>query len=354
MTEEGENLRKGRTTVYNQITSPIKLESVNRNNIELGKDFLNYLKSVGRAQSTIEQYSANLNIFWCWNLEHNHDKFFVDLTKRDIIKLQHYCLEEFNWSPKRLRTFKATLSSLSNYIENILDDEYPTYRPIINKIESPPNETVREKTVLTDEEVQTILDYLIDHEEYEKAVFLSLGVNSGRRKAELARFKMSFFMDRNLIANGALYKSPEKIRTKGRGRKGKMLYVYTIAKPFKPYFDLWKAQRQKLGIKSEWLFPKRNLPEGIDEPREVSTFDNWSEQFSNIIGKPVYPHCLRHKFVSDLAANNIPNNIIKDIVGWSDISMVDIYNDQDTEETFDKYFDEDGIKTIASNSIDNM
>lgn len=48
-------------------------------------------------------------------------------------------------SPARVRRVKAALSSLSNYIENILDDEYEDFRPIIRKIENPQNTPVREK-----------------------------------------------------------------------------------------------------------------------------------------------------------------------------------------------------------------
>lgn len=33
---------------------------------------------------------------------------------------------------------------------------------------------------------------------------------------------------------GSLYKTPEKIKTKGRGSRGKLLTAYTLSKPFKP------------------------------------------------------------------------------------------------------------------------
>jgi len=44
-----------RTTVYNNITSPEKLSQVNQENIDLMNDFLDYLKSVDKAASTIKQ-----------------------------------------------------------------------------------------------------------------------------------------------------------------------------------------------------------------------------------------------------------------------------------------------------------
>lgn len=53
----------GRSTVYNSITSPEKLENCNKFNIELGNEFIDYLKSVDRAETTIKQYISDLNIF---------------------------------------------------------------------------------------------------------------------------------------------------------------------------------------------------------------------------------------------------------------------------------------------------
>ena len=344
-------MREGRTTVYNNITSPEKLAQVNPENINLHKDFVDYLRSIGRAGSTIEQYISNLNIFWCWNLEFNQNKYFIDLTKRDVVKLQNHCINEFHWSPKRIRTFKATLSSLSNYIENVLDDEYPTYRSIINKIESPPNDMVREKTIFKLEELRPLLDYLVEHEEYMKACILSLGINSGRRKSELTRFKSSYFSDDNLLFDGALYKTPEKIKTKGRGTKGKMLEVYTLAKPFKPYLDLWMKQREKLGIKSEWLFPKCENGKWIDEHISSNTLDSYAKTFSNILKRNFYWHALRHAWTSYMLDQNLPESVVQSIQGWSTRDMVSVYDDRPMDSTLEQYFGAGGIKGAEKKSL---
>lgn len=347
-------LKEGRSTVYNEITSDEKLKQVNPENLELQTDFLDYLSSVDRAKTTIKQYDANLKIFWCWNLEHNNNKFFVDLTKREISKFQNYALNEWGWSPSRLRTVKSTISSLSNFIENILDDEYKGYKPIVRKIESPVNEPVREKSVFTDEELQHILDVLVERKKYLKACVLALITYGGRRKAEIPRFKVNYFDQENLICGGALYKTPEKIRTKGRGQRGKMLNCYTLARPFQPYLDLWLEERKRLGITTEWLFPDKENGKWLDAPMKMSTIDSYARTFSAIAGKTWYPHCGRHKFVTALSENNIPDNVIKDIVGWSDISLVEVYRDIEAEDVFDKYFGSEGIKKIDKKGLEDL
>ena len=55
--------KKGRSTIYNSITSEEKLKQVNRDNIDLENDYLDYLRSVDRAATTIYQYQANLHVF---------------------------------------------------------------------------------------------------------------------------------------------------------------------------------------------------------------------------------------------------------------------------------------------------
>jgi len=343
----------GRKTVYNNITTG-KLEDVNPENISLENDFIEYLESIDRAASTIKQYRSNLHVFWCWNLEFNNDKFFVDLNKREVAKFQSHAIKVWGWSPRRTRNVKATLSSLSNFIENILDDEFDGYKPIVRKIESPADEAVREKAVFQMDELQKLLDELVEEKEYEKACLLALAIYSGKRKAELTRFKVSYFDDSNLICGGALYKTPEKMVTKGRGSRGKLLDVYVLAKQFKPYLDLWIEEREQLGIKSDWLFPKFQDGEYIDEHVGVTTFDSWARTFSKKIGKPLYLHALRHFFTTQLLEQNLPEAVVQNIQGWASGDMLRVYDDRTNDEQLEKYFGADGIQNVEKKELSDL
>lgn len=277
-----------RKTQRNEITNTALLAQVNPQNVELLRDFLDYLRSVQRSETTIAGYENDIQIAWVWCLQHNGNKFFVDWTKRNIIAYQNWMLNENGNSPARVRRLKAALSSLSNYIESVLDDEYKDFRNIINKVENPVNRPVREKTVWDDDALEQLLNELIDKKEYEKACVLALGIYSGRRKAELCRFKVSDFDDANLVCDGALYKSAP-IKTKGRGG-GKYICCYTLAKKFKPYFDAWIAERQRIGLESEWLFPAAgNCAEQIS----IGTLNSFANTFSRMTGRDFYFHSLR-------------------------------------------------------------
>ena len=343
----------GRKTVYNSISSPEKLAKVNPENIQLGTDFLEYLTSIDRSKSTVDAYRNDLNIFWCWCLEFNQNKFFIDLSKREIAKYQNYCLNTLGWSPARMRRVKSTLSSLSNYIENMLDDEFENYRPIVRKIESPASCAVREKTILESEQLQELLDKLVEKEQFDKACMLSLAMNNGRRKSELPRMKVSYFTEDNVIY-GSLYKTPETVTTKGRGSRGKQLTVYTLKNGFQKYLDLWLKYREENNITSEWLIPRKENGVYIDEQVPATTMDSWADTFSRILGVPFYWHSLRHYFCTACSRSGLPDDVIKNLVGWESNDMVAIYKDIAADEQFAQYFGEEGIKRVEKKSLSDM
>ena len=328
----------GRSTKMNSITSPEKLARVNPENAQLLKDFLNYLRSVQRSETTIAGYENDIQIAWVWCLEENGNKFFVEWTKRNIVAYQNWLLQENQNSPARVRRLKAALSSLSNYIEAVLDDEYPAFRNIINKVENPVNRPVREKTVWEDSELEAMLEKLSEHGEYEKACFLALAMYSGRRKAELCRFKVSDFTADKLVCDGALYKSAP-IKTKGHGG-GKMIPCYTLAKKFQPYLDRWLSERERSGVESVWLFPSKSKP---TEHVSISTVNSWANTFSRLSGKPAYLHSLRHYFTTSLARAGIPDGVIQSIVAWESSDMVRVYKDIDADEEIGMYFSDGEI-----------
>ena len=327
-----------RKTKVNFISHPEILDICHIQNKFLFDSFLDYLKSTDKANTTIEQYRNDLKIFFCWNYTDNNNKPFIEITKRDYTRFQGKALTDWEWSPKRIRRVKACISSLSNYIENILDEEeeFKNFRSVIKKIESPVNVPVREKTIYTLEELQSVLDMLVSNKKYEIACALALAMYSGRRKSELSRFKVSYFDEKNVLF-GTLYRTPEKVVTKGRGSKGKLLTLYVLKKEFDPYLKLWLEERERLGITSEWLFPKEtNHNEHIDR----YALDRWARLLTKLSNKDFYWHSMRHFATTQFCKSNIPNHIIKQIIGWDSLEMVDLYNDTALDDVLGDYFKE--------------
>lgn len=338
-----------RTTKMNSITSPELWAQVCPENKQLLSDFLDYMRSIQRSETTIHGYNNDIQIAFVWCLQHNNNAYFVHWTKRNIVAYQNWLLKNNENSPARIRRLKAALSSLSNYICNVLDDEYPNFKNIINKVENPVNRPVREKTVWEDEELENLLDILVKKKKFEQACYLALGMYSGRRKAELCIFKVSDFDEDKLVCDGALYKSAP-LKTKGRGL-GKYINCYTLAKKFKPYFDMWMEERQKLGIESEWLFPNKSKP---NEPMQISTANSFANTYSRLSGKEAYLHSLRHYFTTSLSKAGIPDGVIQSIVNWESGDMVRLYKDIDADEEIGMYFKDGDISTPDKKNLNDL
>lgn len=337
-----------RKTKYNKLTTPEKIAQINKNNLDLQKDFLDYLKSTHKSQGTINGYKNDLEIFWVWVLDNLDNKNFQDITKRELVRFQNWLVEENENSPARVRRLKAAISSLSNYIEAILDEEeeFAGFRSIVRKIESPSLQPVREKTVWRDEELEELLNLLVEKRKYEQACLVALAMYSGRRKAELLRFKVSDFEDDKLVCDNALYKSAP-ILTKG----GKMLECYTLTKKFKPYLDLWMEYRKKHDIESEWLFPD---PNDYSIQRSISSINGWTKTFSKYTGRDYYWHSLRHAYCGSLLRAGIPDSVVIDIIGWTSSEMLKIYDDRGKEEKISSYFKDGDIFIPESKSMSDL
>lgn len=334
-------------------TSEEEIKLILPENIELMEEFLDYLETTDHSPTSITVYKNNLHIFFVYCQKHLKNKDFVDIKKRDIMNFQGFMVKN-NLSSSRIKNIKSTLSSMSSFIENVLDEEekWEDFKNIINKIPSPTKQEVREKTILEDEDCQRLLDYLVENKKYQQACIFALAWASGRRKSELLRIKRSHISEENLMY-GSLYKTHEKIKTKGRGQ-GKMLSVYILKAKFKKYFDLWMEEREKLGVPDEIdsIFVSKKS-DGW-QPMKISTLDSWSIKFSNFLGVDFYFHSMRHNFCTALHKASIPASVIKDLIGWESLEMVSLYTDVEIDDELGKYFSEDGIKKVEIKNLGDL
>lgn len=339
----------GRKTEQNHIVTPEKMAMVCKENKRLLDEFIMYLETAGKKDGTIKGYKNDIEIFFCWNLDNNENKFFVNIGKRDYMYYQNYCIKKSGLSPTRYRRMRSALSSMANYVENMLDDTYENFKNNVNKVEVPQKTEVREKTIFEPEELNELLDYLVENKQYQKACCLALGMATGNRKSELLRFKMSYFKDENIV-HGSWWKTPEKVAIKGRGDKRKHRYI--LISQFKPYLDLLIEWRKEKGIECDEMFVSKK--KGEWKPVTVSALDGWAENFTKILGKHFYWHSLRHFFTTELQKQGLPQDVVKEIIGWESLDMVEIYTDLDADDKLGKYFDENGIKKVESKSMSDL
>lgn len=352
----------GRKSIYNNIATEEKMEKVNPKNLALLEEWKIYLRTVNRSPKTIKNYASDMNIFFVWLLDFKENKFFVDITKKDVLFFQDYAMNTLGLGSCRVRRLKDTLSSFSNYIEGFCDEDYPNFRNIIRKIESPGKKAVREKTVFEEEDIEMILNGLLDRGYYQIACLVALACYSGSRRSELLEFKVDYFEPENVVF-GSLFKTPETIKTKGRDG-GKYIYKYTLKKPFERYYYLWMKERRKL-LKGEQIDPEVEQYLFIHKvkgkwERLQSKSLTWGSDVVNKIleeegnSKIFYWHACRHYWCTALLKSGLPADVVKEIGQWSDMSLVEIYDDRDKSLELGKYFDENGIKNVEAAKLSDL
>jgi len=291
--------------------------------------------STKRSDTSVNVYRSNFNIFFCWNLENNDNKFFVDIKKLDFMDFFDYASTELQWSPNRYANMWSSLNSLSTFIENILDEEYPDFRNQVRKIEKLPKANVREKTILSDKQIESLLNYL-EKTDKQQACVAALIAYSGTRISEVFRFTLEN-LDISNTAYEGLFIETDEIKTKGRGKLGKKLNKYILASPFIPYYKEWIKQRsiiaREMNITNNSLFIRENgeTPDASYARKWIKSWEKFltEDKETNPSGEEVniYAHCFRHYFCTYLARVGVEQELIVELFGWSSSEMYHIYSD---------------------------
>ncbi len=317
----------GRKTFKTKITSPETIEQINPKNIKI---MILILKAKNRkcSDATLKVYQSNLNIFFCWNVLYNDNKYYPEIKKVELSEFFDFIVNELKIQGKRFAHYRSVLSGLSDIVIKYYDEDYPTFKNIVNTIIEPiPKEDVREKTILSEEEVQLIIDVLQEQERYQELCFFTLSIYSGARIAELEQFTVDMIDEDNTAFGGVALQTAKKIRTKGFGKTGKVMYKYIIKDLFLPYYKQWVEQRKQIleDLQVEdhgYLFIKKD-----GQPATQSVFRRWGDKWSKIVDKDIYLHCLRHNLVTYLTKLGLGSDFIVAFMGWSTADMYKIYND---------------------------
>jgi len=321
-----------RKTYKKQITSPELTAQFNSENVKLVNRFLKY-KNTSKSDGTITGYTSDLNIFFTWNLLYNDNKLFTDLEKLELADYFGFGVEELHWSANRFSRMRSALSSLSEFIERFYDKQFPNFRNIVLKaVDLMAKSPVREKTILSEEQVDNLLNYLKnDLNRPNEACLLALGICSGARVSELLRFKTSIIDENNSAFDNLFLETLKPIKTKGFSKQGKQLVKYIIKDMFLPYYNDWLIEREKIMKKynqeHDFIFITRD-----GKPATLHTIRGWIEKWEEFLGVPFYFHCLRHYTVTHLTRLGLESDFIIEIMGWTSSEMYRIYNDLTAKE----------------------
>ncbi|EGT3619591.1 site-specific integrase [Clostridium perfringens] len=317
-----------RKTFRKTIVTPELLDEINPKNKKLVQRFLKE-KNTRCSDKTIINYTSDLNIFFCWNVLENDNKFFVDLKKLELSDFFAFAVDELKWGSARFSRMRSALSSLSEFIERFYDEDYPKFKNIVLKaIELMPKSARRRKTVLSEKQIDDLLNHLKNEiNRPQEACLLALAICSGARKSELLRFDLDLIDENNTAFDGLFIETKEKIKTKGFTKEGKLLYKYIIKDLFMPYYNDWLKIRKEIMEKNNVEEHNKLFIKNNGQPAKVSTLDSWIQKWSDYLKEDVYLHSLRHYTCTYLSKIGLESELVIEIFGWSSSDMYKIYND---------------------------
>ena len=331
-----------RKTYRKVIVTDEILAKINKENIRIVERYLRNFDTKRSDKSVIVKRS-DYNIFLCWNYLYNDNKLIPEIKKYELMDYFDFGVNELGWGTSRFNSMHSSLNTLFNFIENFMDEDYIGFKNNMSKIEKPVKQVAREKTVLTEEQVDSLLEHLRnDSKDYQQLVCLLLFISSGVRISECLRITTDLIDENNLAFGDHFLKTTKKIKTKGFGKKGEPKFKYFLKDMLLEDYKIWLTQRaeflKKKGKEHNYVLLKSN-----GDPATIDVINHWVRKWEDFLTNDektnpkkeqlhIYPHCFRHFLCSQMARKGISQELVVAVYGWKSSDMFNIYNDCDEDE----------------------
>lgn len=312
------NMLRDRAKKLPEITDEM-WELVNKEYRDLVED---YIRSQAHSPQTKKQYKSMLRQFGWFCYESLNNKPIYKIKKRDFIRYLSYLREDRKMSSAAQSTRKAVVSSLCNYIENVVmddydDEEFNPYKNFRNFTRGLPpiaKNQVYEKVKVTREEYELMMQVLEDDENYMGMAWLAIAFNVGARLSEIIQFKSE--IANYEVPEGATFVMSHNVRLKGRGEDGKV-EPYMINLEAMKYIKLLLEKR---GFEHEYIFAKKR--NGEYKQLEASYGDTLCRNvLTHVLERRINPHLFKASCVTYLLEQGIDLKLVSKFVAHhNDIS----------------------------------
>lgn len=300
-----------------------------------------YLRAQNHSPQTKKQYTSILRQFGWYMYTQLRNKPIYKIKKRDIISYLAYLRDDRKMSSSGQSMRKSVISSLCNYIENVIMDDYDedevnpykNFRNFTRGLPAIPQNQVYQKVKITKEEYEIMMEVLEDKKDYLGMAWLATAFNTGARRNELIQFRTEILS----------YDFPEEsphimshnVRLKGRSLDGK-IEPYMINREAVKYMKLWVDNR---GYEHEDIFTTKHNGE------YVRMSEDWANYFcsnilSEILGRRINPHLFKASAITFLLEQGVPIELVSRYVAHhNDISTtIKHYDLRDFEEEKNQIF----------------
>lgn len=282
-------------------------------NRDLAEEFLE--NQTHLSEKSQIQYKSGLRIFFWWVKEKLNNKPCIEIKKKEFIKYLNW-LTNRGLSDSAIKLKKSCVSSLCNYILNMYEDEYPTFRSFVTtEMKVVQTGYVHEKKPITPEELKNICKKLEELEEWQKLAWILFSYSTGCRRAESRQLLKEVVNyepivkkvkiideDGQEIEKESLSYKTHKIRCKGRSKVGKVRQLQ-FGQEAMDAIKKWLEIRGEDDCPYVFVTKQKNKETGEMEYMQVSetTFNAWcSGLLTDILGRRLHPHLLRESRATNL------------------------------------------------------
>lgn len=294
-----------------------------------------YISVQNHSPDTKKQYTSNLRQFGWFLYRSLNNKPFHKITKRDFLRYISFLRDERKLSSSAMNLKKAAVSSLCNYIENVVADEdenYKGFRNFTRGLPPMPKNRVYEKVKVTKDEYDYTMKVLEEDENWLGMAWLATAFRVGARRSEIIQFKTEIL--NYPIPEGQSYVLSHVVRGKGRSTDGKPL-EYMIPLDVLPYWKKWIEMR---GYDSEHIFSTRYHGE-VKQMSNAWADEFCSEVLSGILERRINVHIFKNSCITYLLESGIDINLVSKFVAHHEnISTTSIYDLRDFEEEKNQIF----------------
>ena len=288
-----------------------------------------FISVQNHSPQTKTQYTSGLKQFGWFICESMNNKPLYKITKRDFLRYISYLRDNRKLSSSAMNLKKACVSSLCNYIENVVADEdenFRTFRNFTRGLPAIPRNKVYEKVKVTYDEYMEMMKVLESDNNYLGMAWLSTAFRVGARRSELIQFKSE--IRKYPIPEGQTYVLSHTVRGKGKSTDGKPLQ-YMIPLDVLPYWEKWLETR---GYDHEYIFTVKH--NGEIKPLSPSWANYFCENvLSNILGRRINVHIFKNSCITHLLESGIDINLVsKYVAHHENVSTTQIYDLRDFEE----------------------
>lgn len=308
-------------------------QKVDKHHRDMVDEFLN--SNAQLSPQSRGQYRSALRQWFYFVYSHLDNKPLFKISKRDFLKYMSY-LQSRNMSSATLAFKKAAVSTMNNFIENVIcedDDRYTRFRNFTKNLPQLAKNQVYNKVKISKKEYEFMRDKLLEAEDYLGVAWLATSFNAGCRRGETPQFKTEII--NYSIPDGQTYIMSHPIRLKGKGVDGRVEEYMINAEALK-YMKLWVEKR---GYEHEYIFTVKHG--GNIKRMSPSWANNFcSNVLAPMLGRRVNPHLFKSSCITYLLESGVDIALVSRFVAHhADISTtIKFYDLRDFAEQKAKIF----------------